>query len=1040
MTRTLSNESSLDNLKREAKRWLHALRDNDVAARERLQRAVPTANDQPTLRDVQHALAREHGFDGWVALTREVERIRVQRNATKPDVAVDDSSVEVDAELQAYLLAANKGDVNAVRAMLAVRPDLLNKRGLLPGHTGKRTALHHALGSPHKVAMVQALLEHGADPNIRDDGDNAFPLHFVAETRDLEIVRLLLDHGADTDGEGDYHELGVMGWATVFGNDNFDVARELLNRGAVHTLPSAVAMGNVPEIRNLLMQYPDRLHMKLDSANRYRTLLHLAVLKNQPDALDELIASGIDVEAEDISDLTALDQAALDGKREFAERLIQAGAVVRLPAAIALERADDVERILAANAHLLKTGQKYGQLFVQASERASANVIRTLLKYGADVNTRALEGAAIDNAEGYTALHAAAFHGNMGAVEVLLEAGANPRAREEKYCSTPAGWARHGKHHDIAARILQEEIDIFDAAAFNLAGRIRNIVARDPGALRRKLGEYVNCIPNADQPWKNPDKLPLDEAREWGSTDAEAVLRELLDASEKASSDLVSRFLRNASPDWRLTTGSDVRIARSTASRLLDQHPAIARENIFTAVTCGDVERVRELLTEDPARATEPDPDRNWPPLLFLSNTRLHQDAAAEHSVEIAQLLLERGADPNVFCPGGAELIGYDEGGIHFTALTNLIGRGEGRVTPHPRVRELAALLLEHGAQPYDQQVIYNVFAAHSSRADLNADTAWLLDLIYEHSVRLGRIADWKDPQWKMLDVGSYGPGAHFILEATVDTNNLQLTEWALQHGADPNVRSYSGRQSRVSLMDRAVRNGNKAMQDLLVRYGARAEVSTPSTEYELFIAACLSGDEATARQGIAQHPEWRRIPHALMIATVQDNADSVRLLLELGVSPDIEENAQRARALHTAVFRGSTRAAKVLLDAGADPDARELSYGSTPIGTASWAQQMEMVDLLSDYSRDLFNLVFAGRVDRVRQLLREDPSLAKHVERSGDTVLMRLPDDERDAMQLAELLIANGADPSIRNGQGLVAADIAERRGMFRVAALLQR
>lgn len=1042
MTRKLSNESSLDNLKREAKRWLHALRDNDVAARERLLRAVPTASNQPTLRDVQHALAREHGFDGWLALAHEVERIRLLRMARKVGAgsATEESPIEADAELQQLLLASSKGEVGAVRQMLAVRPDMLDKRGSLPGHIGERTALHFAVGSAQKLELTQALLQLGANPNIRDEGDNAFPLHFVAENRDIDIARLLLDHGADTNGEGDFHELGVMGWATVFGDDNYELAHELLRRGAVHTLPSAVAMGNVAAIRERVAEKPDRLSMKLDSANRYRTLLHLAVIKNKPDALAELIALGIDVNATDITELTALDQAALDGKIELAERLMQAGAVVALPTAIALERTDDIERILRENAQALHTGQKYGQLFVQASERASATVIRTLLKYGADVNTRALEDAAIDNAEGYTALHAAAFHGNMGAVEVLLEAGANPRAREKKYCSTPAGWANHGKHHDVAARILQEDVDIFDAAAFNMADRIRSIVARDPGALRRKFGDYVTCIPTPELPWKNPNKLPLDAAREWGSVQAEAVLRELLTTNESASREMVSRFLRNASPDWRLTTGGDVRIAFSTASRLLEQHPEIARENIFTAVTCGDVDRVRELLAEDPKRATQLDGDRNWPPLLFVTNTRLRQSAAADHAVEIVRLLLENGADPNVYCPGGVELIGYDEGGIHFTALTNVIGRGEGRVPAHPYARELAGLLLEHGAEPYDQQVLYNVFANHSSRADLNDDTVWLLDLIYEHSVRRGRIDDWKDSEWKMLDVGSYGPGANFVLEATVDTNSLSLTEWALQHGANPNVRSYSPRHSHLSLLDRAARNGNKAMQDLLIRYGATPALSTPPTDYERFIAACLAGDFVQARAAIVLHPEWRRIPHALMMATLQDNADAVRLLLELGVSPDIDENGQRARALHTAAFRGSTRAARVLLDAGADPDARELSYGSTPLGTASWAQQTEMIALLSEYSRDLFNLVFAGKVERVGQVLREDPSLAKRIERGGETMLMRLPDNEDDALRLVELLMANGADPSIRNKNGLTAADVAEQRALLRVKALLQR
>ena len=63
---------SLESLKKEAKRWLDLLRDGDADARDRLRRVLPDAPASPVLRDVQHALAREHGFDGWTALAAAV--------------------------------------------------------------------------------------------------------------------------------------------------------------------------------------------------------------------------------------------------------------------------------------------------------------------------------------------------------------------------------------------------------------------------------------------------------------------------------------------------------------------------------------------------------------------------------------------------------------------------------------------------------------------------------------------------------------------------------------------------------------------------------------------------------------------------------------------------------------------------------------------------------------------------------------------------------------------------------------------------------
>ena len=67
------------------------------------------------------------------------------------------------------------------------------------------------------------------------------------------------------------------------------------------------------------------------------------------------------------------------------------------------------------------------------------------------------------------------------------------------------------------------------------------------------------------------------------------------------------------------------------------------------------------------------------------------------------------------------------------------------------------------------------------------------------------------------------------------------------------------------------------------------------------------------------------------------------------------------------------------------------------------------------------------------------DPSLAKSVLPNGVTPLMRLPDDEKKAREIVELFLVNGADPSLRNDEGMTAADIAERRGMDEIAALLR-
>src|SRR5882757_6076262 len=68
MIRKLTAKSSLESLKREAKRWLKAVRAGEPAAIARLKQALPRAGTALGLREIQQALAREHDVESWAAL------------------------------------------------------------------------------------------------------------------------------------------------------------------------------------------------------------------------------------------------------------------------------------------------------------------------------------------------------------------------------------------------------------------------------------------------------------------------------------------------------------------------------------------------------------------------------------------------------------------------------------------------------------------------------------------------------------------------------------------------------------------------------------------------------------------------------------------------------------------------------------------------------------------------------------------------------------------------------------------------------------
>jgi ankyrin repeat protein len=514
---------------------------------------------------------------------------------------------------------------------------------------------------------------------------------------------------------------------------------------------------------------------------------------------------------------------------------------------------------------------------------------------------------------------------------------------------------------------------------------------------------------------------------------------------------LVARFLRNACPDHHVRGGPAHVMAIHTADLLLAQHPEIARDNFQTAIVCGDLAEVERVLRERPQAAREkgnrPGDDRgragefedlfrdagplNWEPLLYLSFTRLSLPEANENAVAIATLLLDHGADPNAY---------FKAGNCFYTPLVGVIGEGEESRPPHPRRNELVQLLLDRGANAYDIQVIYNTH--------FKGDVQWFLEMAYANAVKTGRTSEWENPDWSMFDMGGYGCGARFLLGGAVDRNDLRFARWILEHGANPNAPppanrnrhtiDASGRLSSRTLCEEARRKGSHEMADLLASFGAPASNAALEGE-EAFTSACLRLDRAEARALLAGHPQYLLSPRAMTIAIMQDRADAVELLLDLGMSPDIEDpEAAKRRPLHMAADHDSLAIARLLIERGAQVDPRETRYESTPLWGAVWGQQQRMIDFLSPLSSDVWALGFIGDVDRLRKVLEAEPRLARS-RGENETPLMWLPADEDRALEVAEMFLTGGADPNVRNLQGQTAADLASVRGLDRVGALLR-
>jgi ankyrin repeat protein len=230
-------------------------------------------------------------------------------------------------QLAAFFAACRAGDVERLKALLDKEPALVGERNE-EGSTG----LHASVAHPE---CVRLLLQHGADPNARDRGDNAYALHFAAAGGYVESVRALLDSGGDVHGFGDVHEADVIGWAVGNGKDvNRDVLALLIEHGARHHIFSAIALDDMDLVRMIVDQHQDSLSRRRSPFERAQAPLHFAL--TAPDGLEAkapqyemaglLIELGADLEAEDDKGRTPLAVAMLRGDREAMRLLKAAGA------------------------------------------------------------------------------------------------------------------------------------------------------------------------------------------------------------------------------------------------------------------------------------------------------------------------------------------------------------------------------------------------------------------------------------------------------------------------------------------------------------------------------------------------------------------------------------------------------------------------------------------------------------------------------------------------------------------------------------------
>ena len=187
------------------------------------------------------------------------------------------------------------------------------------------TTHSHLAAWQDQPAIMQLLLQSGANVDAKGEGGNT-PLHYVAKNGALEAAKILINWRANIDAQNASGETPVVVATHGETPECLEVGRLLVDHGAKLDLVSAVRLGLVQEVRELLRSGVGKTAESDDPGS----LLNAAIGTESAEIVRALLESGIDPKETPSSGrppiFLAAELAIQSGSMEIVQLLLRYGA------------------------------------------------------------------------------------------------------------------------------------------------------------------------------------------------------------------------------------------------------------------------------------------------------------------------------------------------------------------------------------------------------------------------------------------------------------------------------------------------------------------------------------------------------------------------------------------------------------------------------------------------------------------------------------------------------------------------------------------